>query len=129
MTFATATNILTIVLCIGVLVQSMRMSRHLKAMKSAGLSEMVAALDHSTTQARLIVAELRTLLRGEGASQLRSIEKGKEITDELNVIIGIADAAAERIIGAVTNVSAGEQATLIKQAEVNNGSSELEVMQ
>ena len=99
MSFAVVTNIVTAIFCLAVLVQSVRMMRALNAMKDGGLSEVVAALDQSTAQARGVLADLKATL-GQCAGSERMLVEGKEISDELGVMIGIANATAERLVDA-----------------------------
>jgi len=98
MTFATFTNIIVIVIGAAVLVQSVRMMRSIQAVKEAGLKQMVEALDKATAQARLVLADMKDTLRTEGAANARTVAEGETIRDELTVMIGIANAAAERML-------------------------------
>lgn len=100
MSFAVFTNILTIIFCIAVLVQSVRMMRSLKGVKSNQLTELVAALDKSTGLARGVLSELKQELSTEGIANIQALSEGKEIRDELNLLIGIANAMAERLVDA-----------------------------
>lgn len=112
MTFATFTNILLMLLCVAVLVQSARMMRSFNAIKSGDLGETVRQLDRATAQARLVLAELKTILATDGAATSRTIASGESLRDELSVMVGIGNAVAERIMDAAAN--AGER---MKQEE------------
>jgi hypothetical protein len=101
MTFTTLSNMATMLFCIAVLIQSVRMMRCLRAMKSDAFGTMVAALDTSTAQARRVLADLRETLRVDCAANARVIATGTAMREELTVMAGIADAAAERIVEAV----------------------------
>jgi len=101
MTFATLTNIILILLCGAVLVQSVRMMRNFETVKNGGLKDMVEALDKATAQARLVLGDLKETLRTEGAASARSIARGEEMREELTVMVGIANAVAERIVQTV----------------------------
>lgn len=96
MNFATLANIVTIILCGAVLVQSVRMMRSLKAVRGGAIAEVVAALDRSTGQARVVLSELKTAL-GDCAGSARVLADGKAIADELTVMVGIANASADRM--------------------------------
>ena len=101
MTFATLTNIILILLCGAVLVQSVRMMRSFETVKNGGLKDTVEALDKATSQARLVLGDLKDTLRSEGAATARSVAKGEEMREELTVMVGIANAVAERIVQTV----------------------------
>jgi len=92
-------NILTIILCAAVLVQSMRMMRSLKALRSGAMRDVVVALDASTTQARRVLSELKAAL-AECVGSAQAVMDAKAICDELTVMTGIANASAERMVDA-----------------------------
>jgi hypothetical protein len=101
MTFTMLSNILTMMFCAAVLVQSVRMIRCLRAVKGVAFGTMVAALDTSTAQAHAVLADLRETLRTDCAANARVIASGTAMREELTVMAGIADAVAERIVEAV----------------------------
>lgn len=101
MSFATLTNIATMLFCMAVLVQSVRMMRSLKTVRDGALTEVVEALDRSTNQARKVLSELREILRGDASTIARTVVEGRAMTDELAIMIGVADVTAERIVDAV----------------------------
>ncbi|TFI57108.1 hypothetical protein E2493_16895 [Sphingomonas parva] len=101
MTFATLTNVVLILLCGAVLVQSVRMMRSFETLKKGGLKDVVDALDKSTAQARVVLGDLKETLRTEGAANARTVAKGEEMREELTVMVGIANAVAERIVETV----------------------------
>ena len=104
MNFATLTNIATMAFCLAVLIQSVRMMRSLKAVKDGALTDVVGALDKSTAQARLVLGELKATL-GDCAANNRLLLESKEMAEELGVMIGIANASAERIMEAAGNAN------------------------
>ncbi|OWK28330.1 DUF6468 domain-containing protein [Sphingomonas mucosissima] len=111
MSFQILTSVATMIFCSAVLVQSVRMMRSLRAVKDGALTEVVGALDASTTQARLVLSELRQTLH-DCASSSRTLANGKEIAEELSVMIGIANATAERLVeaaGAANTVRDSEE--------------------
>lgn len=114
MSFATLTNIATALFCAAVLVQSVRMMRSLKAVKDGALTQVVEALDKSTAQARAVLSEMKATLGSECIANARLVEEARALREELGVMIGIADASAERIVHASTAASgrqyAGQQA-------------------
>jgi hypothetical protein len=110
MTFATLTNIVLILLCGAVLVQSVRMMRSFETMKKGGLKEVVEALDKATAQARHVLGDLKDTLRVDGAANARTVAKGEEMREELVMMVGIANAVAERIIETVEAAPKAPQA-------------------
>lgn len=109
MTVATVANVVTMAFCLAVLVQSVRMMRSLKAVKEGALTDVVVALDKSTAQARAVLSELKAALI-ECAGNARVLDGGKDMAEELGVMIGIANASAERLMdaAALANRSAGD---------------------
>lgn len=102
MTFAVVCNIVTMILCIAVLVQSVRLMRAFDTVKGGALTDLVGALDASTNEARRVLGKLTELLRGDLAVTARTISEGKAMIDELTVMTGIANAIAERIVDAAS---------------------------
>jgi enamine deaminase RidA (YjgF/YER057c/UK114 family) len=110
MSFATFTNIIVIVIGAAVLVQSVRMMRSFQAVKNGGLKEMVEALEKATSQARHVLADLKETLRTEGAANARVVSEGERMREELTVMIGIANASAERMLENVGTSNRTQQA-------------------
>ncbi len=98
MTFASATSIASILLCIAVLVQSVRLMRALEAVKGGGLGQIVGSVDTATAEARRVLGQLTALLRGDLSMTAQTLQQGKAMVEELTVMTGIADAIAERIV-------------------------------
>lgn len=101
MSFSIFTNILTMMFCTAVLIQSVRLMRCLRVVKGEEFGAIIVALDASTTQAKTVLAELRETLRVDCAANARVIATGTAMREELTVMSGIADAVAERIVEAV----------------------------
>jgi len=96
MTFTLIANIATILLCGAVTIQSLRMMRSLNAVKEGNLAQVVSALDQSTMQARIVLSELKgTLKRCSESSD--AVMRGDAITEELRMMVDLADASAERL--------------------------------
>lgn len=111
MSFATTINIVTIILCCAVLVQCARMTRSLQAFREADLPGTAAALDLATGEARRVLREISDLLSSEADPRVRSLEEARGIADELAVMIGIANATADRLLDAArANGEAGRDA-------------------
>lgn len=104
MSFEILTSVATMIFCSAVLVQSVRMMRSLRAVKEGALSDVVGALDASTAQARIVLSELRQTLH-DCAGSARTLANGKEIAEELSVMIGIANATAERLVDAAASAN------------------------
>ena len=108
MSFTAFTNIITILFCIAVLVQSVRMMRSLKQVRESQLDRTVGALDTATAKARSVLSELKDTLTTEGAANTRALGEAREVREELNVMVGIANAMAERLIEAASTGSQPE---------------------
>jgi hypothetical protein len=106
MSIARFANVLTIILCVAVLVQSMRMMRSLRAVKDGALTDVVKALDHATVQARSVLSDMKQTLGTDCARHARLVEQARDLRDELSDMIGIADSACERIVSAVSLANA-----------------------
>lgn len=100
MSFATATNIVTMLFCVAVLVQVTRLIRCLKLIHSGALTEVVGALDVATAEARRVLGRLTEVLQRDVANSARTLDRGTAMIEELTVMTGIANAIAERIVDA-----------------------------
>jgi hypothetical protein len=100
MTFSVFTNFLVMMLCVAVLVQSVRMMRSLKAVKEGALKETVAALDNATREAKIVLGELKKTLQNDCAHNARTLVDGGKMLEELTMMIGIGNSVAERIVEA-----------------------------
>jgi len=101
MTFVTLTNILVMMLCVAVLVQSVRLMRSFRNFSDGDLKLTVPALDKATGQARAVLSELKETLRADCAASARTLAEAETLREELSMMIGIANAAAERIMETV----------------------------
>ncbi|GGB74448.1 DUF6468 domain-containing protein [Blastomonas aquatica] len=104
MSFTAMTNVITILFCLAVLVQSVRLMRSLKQVRDVSLNDTVGALDTATAQARTVLDGLRQTLSTDGTANLRVLGEAREIRDELDLMIGIANAAAERLLETASTV-------------------------
>ena len=100
MTFVALSNLALSLLCVAVIVQTVRMIRRFNALKKGDLGDTVKSLDRATAQARQVLAELKEMLATDGAASVRAIQSGEELREELSVMIGIGNAVAERILEA-----------------------------
>lgn len=103
MTFVALSNLVLAILCVAVVVQSVRMIQKFNALKSSDLGETVKSLDRATAQARQVLAELKQILETDGAASIRTIQSGENLREELTVMVGIGNAVAERILEAASN--------------------------
>lgn len=112
MSLALLANVLTIILCMAVLVQSVRMMRSLRTVKDGALTEVVTALEKATVGARSVLSEMKATLSTDCAQHARLVDQARGLRDELSDMIGIADGACERIVAAVSiaNAQRAEQA-------------------
>lgn len=100
MTFALMSNILLGLLCVGVIVQTRRLMLRLRTVSDGSMQTTVAALDRATAEARTVLEGLRRLLSEDGAAVARNVAAARALQDELGVLIGLADAMAERLVEA-----------------------------
>lgn len=119
MSLALLANLLTIILCMAVLVQSVRMMRSLRTVKDGALTEVVTALEKATVGARSVLSEMKATLSTDCAQHARLVDQARGLRDELSDMIGIADGACERIVAAVgiANAQRAEQAEAAEPAE------------
>lgn len=96
-------QLLLAILCGGVIVQTVRLMRRLATVADGRLSEAVTALDAATREARTVLSGLRQALGGDGAAVAREVLAARELSEELRLMIGIADAMAERLSGVGTD--------------------------
>jgi hypothetical protein len=110
MGFASLVNIITAIVCLAMLVQSVRMMRSLEAVKGAGaaLPEMLQALDAATAHASEVLGALRETLRTDAAVNVRMLSQAEGIRDELSIMVGIADVTADRLLEASSRPTSGE---------------------
>jgi hypothetical protein len=100
MGFASFVNIITVIFCLAVLVQSVRLMRSLDAVKGAGaaLPQMLQGLDTATAQASKVLSELKDTLRTDASVNVRALSQAEDIRDELGIMVGIANATADRLV-------------------------------
>lgn len=106
MSLAIVANALTMIFCMAVLVQSVRMMRSLRTVKDGALTQVVDALEKATGQARAVLSDMKATLGTDCAQHARLVEQARELRDELELMTGIADAACERIVNAVSIANA-----------------------
>ncbi len=117
MNFALLANVLTMIFCMAVLVQSVRMMRSLRTVKDGALTEVVTALEKATSGARSVLSEMKSTLGTDCAQHARLVEQARDLRDELSDMIGIADAACERVVNAVGLANAVRSADAVEAAE------------
>ena len=116
MTFATTINVVLILLCVSVLVQSARMSRRLRTLRDTQLAEGVAQIEKATSQARVVLGDLKRVLSTDGQAQATAIAAAEEIRDELTLMVGIGNAVADRIMDAAAQTPKVEEKAPKKRA-------------
>jgi hypothetical protein len=107
MSLTLMSNLATMMLCIGVIVQAMRMMRQLQAVKNSELGAVVTGLDKATGQAAAVLADLKRTLGTDGAALAQRLADGTELREELTMLIGIANSMAERLVEAGQAKAAG----------------------
>jgi hypothetical protein len=110
------TNLATILICVAVLVQSVRMMRSLKTMRESTLAEAAEALDRATTAANQVLGELKRTLLEDGRATAEVLREGAALREELIVMVGIANSVAERLVDA-NREATGDSAELAEPAE------------
>lgn len=108
MTFAMAINVVLGILCVIVVIQSLRMVRGVQEIRSLSFDEGVAQMDSATQRAQAVLTELKTVLDAATTAQNRAIVDGEALRDELSVMIGIGNAVAERIMDAADARQSGD---------------------
>jgi len=101
MTFVTFSNAMVMLLCVAVIVQTLRVSKSIRDLRAISLNDSVAQLERATGQARAVLGELRTLLANEAVAQSRGAANSEALRDELAVMVGIGNSVADRIMEAV----------------------------
>ena len=119
MTFVTFSNAMVMLLCVAVIVQTLRVSKSIRDLRAISLNDSVAQLERATGQARAVLGELRTLLVNEAVAQSRGAANSEALRDELAVMVGIGNSVADRIMEAVAaqNEAKAEEAAA-KEASV-----------
>lgn len=98
MTFATFTNLVLMVLCSAVLVQSLRMTRALNLIRNSDLKDMIEGLCTASAEAQIVLTRLKGVLNTDAATHTRTVARGEAMLTELTLMVDIANAAAERIV-------------------------------
>lgn len=112
-------NLIMAILSVAMLIQSTRLMRSVRQLRSSGLQDVVGAFDRATTEAKAVLTELRSTLAEDIHSNQLLIEKASELRDELEMMIEMGNATAERILTAAeTSRTAAEAARLASLAEV-----------
>jgi hypothetical protein len=117
MTFAVLANVLTMILCLAVLVQSVRMMRSLRTVKDGALTQVVQSLENATAQARAVLSDMKATLGGECAENARLVDVARGLRDELSTMVGFANAAADRVVDVVGMANALRAETTPVDAE------------
>ena len=119
MTLTNFINLVTILLCSAVLVQCWRMTRALTAFRAADFPGTVAALDRATREAEAVLGRIRDVLASEAEPKLQAIGEAERVGDELGVMIGIANATADRLLESARESRANEvRANEVRAPEV-----------
>ncbi|WIW90553.1 hypothetical protein K3M67_21365 (plasmid) [Sphingobium sp. V4] len=116
MSLATFSNAILMLLCMAVIVQTLRLSRSVRELRSSALHDSVAQLERATGQARAVLGELKMMLATEVVAQSRAAASSEALRDELSVMVGIGNAVAERILEAVAAQNEAKAAEPAKPA-------------
>ena len=105
MDMSTAFNVILMILCAAVLVQTARLMRNIKALRSTDFKAMILAMDRSAEEARQVIVEMKETLGGCVAANNLSMKASQDLRDELSLITDLANAAADRIIASVAEAN------------------------
>jgi hypothetical protein len=108
MSISTAINLALVLLCLCVLVQSIRIDRRIRALRASHLDDAVDKLDRATHQARLVLADLKFVLSTEATTQANAVAAAETLRDELSVMVDIGNSTAERIMDAARQAQSVE---------------------
>lgn len=108
MTTAQVTSMILIVLCSGVMFQTLRLTKLLRDMRPSEFAKIIAPIDQSTAASRAMLDELRLSLAAEAEEQAATLESSMKVRreldalrEELSIIIGVGDSVADRITAAI----------------------------
>lgn len=101
------TNIVTSLLCAGVLVQTVRLSRAVRTLRQSGLVDVVQTLEAATAASQQAWSALGTVLATDGPTLDAAVRDGRAVRDqlhalrdELSLMIDIGNGVADRILAA-----------------------------
>ncbi|TCP37521.1 hypothetical protein [Sphingomonas sp. BK235] len=101
------TNIVTSLLCAGVLVQTVRLSRAVRTLRQSGLVDVVQTLEAATAASQQALSALGTVLATDGPTLDAAVRDGRAVRDqlhalrdELSLMIDIGNGVADRILAA-----------------------------
>lgn len=107
MSIASTFNLLTILLCSAALVQSWRMMRILERFRENDYPSVVAALQAATDEADAVLQRIHSTIAGDAEPKLKALADAHRVADELGVMIGIANASADRLLDVARQTRAG----------------------
>lgn len=94
-------NLVMAILSSAMLVQSVRLLRSFRQIRTSGLADVVSALDRSTSEARTVLTELRITLSTEMGANQKTVTEAMALRDELAMMTEMGNATAERILTSV----------------------------
>lgn len=118
MSFVIFSNLVLMLLCVAVIVQTLRMAKGIRDIRSSTLNEGVVQLDRATAQARAALTEFKAVLASDVLAQSRAMAHGEALRDELSVMVGIGNAVAERIMEAAAAQNEAKPQPVQKEAPV-----------
>lgn len=118
---ALVANLIMAILSAAMLIQSVRLMRSFRQLRTSGLSEVIGAIDRATTEATAVLNELRTTLAEDINANRQLVAKAAELRDELEMMSEMGNATAERILGAVEASRLNALADLARSERVQSG--------
>lgn len=108
-------NFVLMILCIAVLVQTARLMRSIKILRSTDFKGTIVALDRSSEEARQVTQETKEALSGCALANKLTLTKSQDLRDELSFMADLANSAADRVIEAVEQANAHPLSQVVSQ--------------
>ena len=112
---STTLNFVLMILCIAVLVQTGRLMRNIRAIRSTDFKSMIVALDRSSEEARQVIRDMKETLSGCVLANNLTLGKSQDLRDELSFMSDLANSAADRVIEAVDQANAHPLSQFVSQ--------------
>lgn len=106
-------------LCIGVLVQTSRLMRNIKMLRSINFKQMILAVDRSAEQARQVTYEMKEALGGCVAANNLSLEAAQDLRDELSLISEVANSAGDRMLQVIAQANSHPLSKIVSHLQLD----------
>jgi hypothetical protein len=112
---STTLNFVLMILCIAVLIQTARLMRSVRALRSTDFKGTIVALDKSSEEARQVMQEMKEALSGCVLANKLTLSKSQDLRDELSFMSDLANSSADRVIEAVEQANAHPLSQVVSQ--------------